>query len=150
VNNKANYRKPVIESELIGSKVEPSLDISSNPLIPLSRGATNTGPKRARYFSYYRNERMALRVLEYTQCTSYSYKEYRAIRHMYYFVYPHLCRILQFPPDMERVRLVGYDLYMQIQSYRYIKSGPKGTPSKELHFEVVRRNNPPIGGQRKL
>lgn len=104
--------------------------------IPYIMSAKSLGlsPKRATYFQYYRRERTAMKILENTHESNGSYAEYRSNRFLYYVVFQQLARFLWYGPDRDRLTTIGHDLFNQILSYRFKKSGSRCKPPKEVHI----------------
>jgi hypothetical protein len=128
----------------LGIPRDPIGDINSGIPLIMSAKALNLRPKRAPYFYHFRSERKALAICENTHSSQFTYAEYRANRFLYYVVYPHLLKTLWFEPDRARAVVVGEDLFQQLLSYRFKRSGAKGiSPKREIHpWQFVRQSRP--------
>lgn len=92
-------------------------------LIPSSTTTVEKKPeisgKRVRYTKRFRQERNLLNVLENTFSKTFSYREYRANRFLYYQGLPALYRLLTYSVDRQRIQTMEYILYDQLLSYRF-------------------------------
>jgi len=63
---------------------------------------------------------------------------YRADRYLYYFVVPHLSRILWFKPDRDRLKRIEIDLYNDLLSQSFIR----GTFREPIRVPLWYKTNP--------
>lgn len=116
VTTSSRFRKKVTKRKLVTIKQQ----VSNRP---------DGKIRRAPYFRHYRDERTALSILENCYSRRYNRKEYRANRHLYYFVIPYLARFLWWPPDRERLENVEVYFYNELLSYSF-RSGRNKEPNR--------------------
>jgi hypothetical protein len=92
-------------------------------LIPASTIVEEKRPtkvgRRVNYTKRFRQERNLLNILENTFSKTFSYREYRANRYLYYKGIPALSRLLTYSIDRQRIHSLERTLYDQLLSYRF-------------------------------